>query len=82
LEVYGKNTDVLHAVWNNKILHFSSDPKPKEIDLPVSGTKVWGHRQLDEHFIDCILNNREPLVTMNDAIKAQLVAQEILNAKN
>jgi predicted dehydrogenase len=82
LEVYGKNTEVIHAVWNNKILHFTSDPKPKEIDLPVSGAKVWGHRQIDEHFIDCVLNNREPLVTVQDSIKAQLIAQEILKTTN
>lgn len=78
LEVYGDNTDVLHAIWNNKIIHFTSDPKPIEIDLQVSGTKVWGHRQLDEHFIDCILNNKEPQVTSEDAIKAQLIAEEIV----
>ena len=80
LEVYGDNTDVLHAIWNNKILHFTSDPKPIEIDLQVSGTKVWGHRQLDEHFIDCILNSKEPQVTSEDAIKAQLVAEEIVKS--
>ncbi|MGQ9680365.1 MAG: Gfo/Idh/MocA family protein [Candidatus Bathyarchaeia archaeon] len=78
LEVYGDNTDVLHAIWNNKIIHFTPDPKPIEIDLQVSGTKVWGHRQLDEHFIDCILNNKEPQITSEDAIKAQLIAEEIV----
>ncbi|MBS7631555.1 Gfo/Idh/MocA family oxidoreductase, partial [Candidatus Bathyarchaeota archaeon] len=80
LEVYGDNTDVLHAIWNNKIFHFTSDPKPIEIDLQVSGTKVWGHRQLDEHFIDCILNNKEPQVNSEDAIKAQLIAEEIVKS--
>lgn len=78
LEVYGDNTNVLHAIWNNKIIHFTPDPKPIEIDLQVSGTKVWGHRQLDEHFIDCILNNKEPQITSEDAIKAQLIAEEIV----
>jgi len=78
LEVYGDNTDVLHAIWNNKLIHYSTDPQPKETDLQVSGTRVWGHRQLDEHFIECILKNKEPQVTAEDAIKAQLIAQEIL----
>ena len=78
LEVYGDNTDVLHAIWNNKIIHFGTDPKPIEIDVPVSGTRVWGHRQLDEHFIECIQKNKEPMVTVEDAIKAQLIAEEIV----
>jgi len=76
LEVYGDNTNVLHAIWNNKILLFGKE-KTEEIDVPVSGTKVWGHRQLDEHFIECVLKNKRPKVTIKDAIIAQRIAQVI-----
>jgi predicted dehydrogenase len=78
LEVYGDNTSVLHAVWNDRILLYGSEPQPQETKLEVKGTRVWGHRQLDEHFIDCILHGKQPQVTVEDAAKAQEVAQKIV----
>ena len=77
LEVYGDNTNVLHAVWNNKIVLYRLDQEPQELDIPVKGASVWGHRQIDTHFIDCLLHDKEPLVTVEDAIKAQEIAQKI-----
>jgi len=77
LEVYGDNTNVLHAVWNNKIILYGPEQKPQEWDLDVKGARVWGHRQMDEHFIECILQNKKPQVSVEDAIKAQEVAQKI-----
>jgi predicted dehydrogenase len=77
LEVYGDNTNVIHAIWFNKILLYGQDEQPKEWDLDVKGTRVWGHRQLDTHFIDCILNHKKPQVTAEDAIKAIEIAQKI-----
>ena len=78
LEVYGDNTDVIHAIWFNKILLYGSGQQPQEWDLNVKGTRVWGHRQLDEHFIDCVLHNKKPQVTTEDAIKAEEVALKIV----
>jgi len=77
LEVYGDNTNVLHAIWNDKIVLYGSSQEPQEWNLQVKGTRVWGHRQIDEHFIECILHNRKPEVTVEDAIKAQEIAQKI-----
>ena len=77
LEVYGDNTNVIHAVWNNKIVLYKLDKEPQEMDIPVKGASVWGHRQIDTHFIDCLLNHKKPLVTVEDAIKAQETAQKI-----
>lgn len=78
LEVYGDNTDVIHAINFNKILLFGSGEQPQEWNLDVKGTRVWGHRQLDEHFIDCVLHNKKPQVTAEDAIKAEEVALKIV----
>ena len=78
LEVYGDNTNVLHVVWNNKIVVFGSDPERKEWDIPVRGTKVWGHYQLDNHFVECILQKKEPSVTVEDAIRAQEIAEKMV----
>jgi predicted dehydrogenase len=77
LEVYGDNTNVLHAIWNNKIILYDPNEKPKEWNLEVKGTRVWGHRQIDEHFIECILQHKQPQVTVEDAVKAQEIAQKI-----
>jgi predicted dehydrogenase len=77
LEVYGDNTNVLHAIWTNKIVVYGPDEQPKEWNLEVKGTRVWGHRQIDEHFIECILRKKQPEVTMDDAIKAIEIALKI-----
>ena len=78
LEIYGDNTNVLHAVWFNKIVVYGQEQQPQEWNLDVKGTKVWGHRQIDEHFIECILHNKKPQVTTEDAIKAIEVAQKMV----
>jgi len=78
LEVYGDNTDVIHAINFNRVLLYGSGEQPQEWNLDVKGTRVWGHRQLDEHFIDCVLHNKKPQVTAEDAIKAEEVALKIV----
>lgn len=77
LEVYGDNTDVIHGIWNNKIKLIGRGDEVKEIDVPVKGTRVWGHRQIDTHFIECLLNDKEPSVTLDDAIVAHMLADGI-----
>ena len=77
LEVYGDNTSILHAINADKILLYGEEQQPQEWHLEVKGTRIWGHRQLDEHFIDCILHNKRPQATVEDAIKAVEIAQKI-----
>lgn len=78
LEVYGDSTDVLHVVWNNKIIIYGSDPERREWDVPATGTAMWGHYQIDNHFIECILHGKQPLVTVEDAIRAQEIAGKMV----
>lgn len=82
LEVYGDNGNVLHVIWNNKIIIYGSDPERREWDIPVSGTRVWGHYQLDSHFIECILHGKQPSVTVEDAVKAQQIAEKMVKMSN
>jgi UDP-N-acetylglucosamine 3-dehydrogenase len=77
LEVFGDNANVLHGIGTDKLLLYRSDPTPQETNLEVKGARVWGHRQIDEHFIDCILNHRQPQATVNDAIKAVEIASKM-----
>jgi predicted dehydrogenase len=74
LEVFGDNTNVMHAIGTNKIITYGQDQTPQETNLEVKGARVWGHRQMDEHFIDCIIHNKQPQATVNDAIKAIEIA--------
>jgi len=78
LEVYGDSTNVLHAVLNNKIVLFGSDPEPKEIPVEAKGTRMWGHYQIDSHFVECVQQNKKPLVTVDDAIRTQEIAQKMV----
>jgi predicted dehydrogenase len=77
LEIYGDNTNVLHAIWNDKIVLYGSSQEPQEWNLQVKGTRVWGHRQIDEHFIDCILHGTQPQATVIDATKAIVTASKM-----
>lgn len=77
LEIYGDNTKVLHASSFNKILIYDYEDKPQEWNLDVKGTRVWGHRQIDEHFIECIMHKQQPQISSEDAIKAVEVAQKM-----
>ena len=79
LEVYGDNTNVLHASNTDKIVLYGSEQQPQEWKIEAKGTRVWGHRQLDEHFIECILQDKKPSVTSEDAVKAVTIAQKMVN---
>lgn len=78
LEVYGDNTNVLHSIWTDKIVLYGSEQQAQEWKLEVKGARVWGHRQIDEHFIECILQDKQPTVTSEDAIKAIVIAQKMV----
>ena len=77
LEVFGDNTCVLHAIGTNKIILYGPEQTSQELNIDVKGARVWGHRQIDEHFIDCIIHKKQPQVTVNDAIKAVATAGKI-----
>jgi len=48
----------------------------------VKGARVWGHRQLDEHFIDCVINKKKPQVTAEDGIIAVEIAKNIVKEQH
>jgi predicted dehydrogenase len=78
LEVMGDNMNGLVATGNNGLALHDSDPNQQEWIFREKGAKVWGHYQEDEHFVKSILQNKEPLITGEDALKAQEVATRIL----
>jgi len=80
LEIIGKNMKSLSARGNNTLALYGTDPDVQQWSFHEPGTKAWGHYQEDEHFIKCILQGKEPLVTAEDAKKAQEIATSIIES--
>lgn len=78
LEVYGDKTLHLQANWNDSLTLVGQNPERQEWMFREGGTKVWGHYQLDEYFIQCLLSKKKPKMTAEDAAKAIEVASKIV----
>ncbi len=78
LEVYGKKTFFLRADWNNLLTLTGEEGTKQEWKFTETGTKVWGHYQIDEHFIKCLRGEARPQVTVEDAVKAQEIAAKMV----
>jgi len=77
VEIIGKNHNSLRALGNNQLIFYDEEPNIHQWIFYERGTKVWGHYQQDEYFIRCILEDKEPTVTAEDARKSQEVALAI-----
>jgi predicted dehydrogenase len=79
LEIVGDNTHLLRANWNNELAMFAEDPGKSEWQFRESGGhRVWGHMQMDEHFVDCILAGRKPSILPEDGRRAVEIALKIV----
>lgn len=65
LEVYGTIGSL--KVTNDELILYKEDEMPKYIK-PAIGTSDFWKNQID-HFVDCIINEKEPLVTLREAEK-------------
>ena len=80
LEIIGDNTNSILSEENDRLTLFGADPQKQMWIFRESGAKVWGHYQEDEHFIQSILQNKQPDITTEDALRAQEVATKIMEA--
>jgi len=80
LEVIGEKTGSLSATGNDALTLFGSNPDSQRWTFRERGTKAWGHYQEDRHFIECVLQDRETIVTAEDARKAQEIALAIMRS--
>lgn len=81
LEVFGDNTKAIRANWNNSLTLTSEDETEKKtwsFDAEAKGTRAWGHRQMDQHFINCVLGKEKPTVSVDDALMVQSVASKMV----
>jgi predicted dehydrogenase len=77
LEILGDNTNSLTATNNDSVTLCADEPDEQHWTLREPGPRVWGHYQEDEHFVNCIANHKQPIMTGEDALKAQDVATKI-----
>ena len=77
LEILGDNTSSLTATNNDEITFYGEDPTDQHWIVREPGARIWGHYQEDQHFVECIVNKKKPIMTGEDAIKAQEVAHKI-----
>jgi predicted dehydrogenase len=81
LEVFGSNTKAIRANWNNSLTLTAENETEKKtwsFDAEAKGTKSWGHRQIDQHFVNCVLRKEKPVVTVDDAVKVQSIANKMV----
>lgn len=81
LEVLGGNMNSLVATGNDSLALYSNNPDKQEWIFKEKGPRVWGHYQEDEHFVMSILQDKEPNITGEDALRAQETATNILKGK-
>ena len=79
LEIIGSNTKALRTLWNNSLTLTGEDDAKETWQFDEKGTKAWGHRQIDEHFVECVLKRQKPSVTPDDAIEVQRIAKKMVN---
>ena len=78
LEIYGKKTYFLRADWNNLLSLTGEEGVKQEWSFTETGTRVWGHYQIDDHFIKCVRGEVEPQITVEDALKVQAAAGKMV----
>ena len=79
LEVIGDNTYSVRANWNNELAMFAEDPGKSEwVFRESGGHRVWGHMQMNEHWIDCLIAGRQPSITPEDGRRAVEIALKIV----
>ena len=77
LTVYGTQYEKTHNSFGEFVLKFGT---PKKQDIDVKKAEPLNVEL--EHFINCIKQNKNPLSTGEDAIKALSIALRIVNCRN
>ncbi len=80
LEIIGDKTHVLRTCDNHSVTLFGEEPAEAKWDVREPGARMWGHMQQDEHFVQCIREQRRPEITPADGRRAMEIAQQIAKA--
>lgn len=74
LRILFSDNKAIYALDNNVIELHQEDYDRRTWKFFATGTRVWGHQQLDRHFVNSILEGKTPSVTAVDGMKAVEVA--------
>jgi predicted dehydrogenase len=77
-EILGSNGKALVVEWNDTVTLYGKGDEREKWKLEPKGARVWGHRQLIDHFIQCCLGKEAPEFDYRDAIEAQRWAKKIV----
>ena len=80
LEVIGDQNNFVSAVNNDTCTLLASDPAKSEWKFKEPGPRMWGHAQMDEYFVRCVIEGTTPSITPEDGRKAMAVADIIAKA--
>jgi predicted dehydrogenase len=81
LEVVGNSTCMLSASGNDSLTLYADAPARTEWKLKEPGPRSWGHLQQDEHFVQCIRETKEPVISPEDGRRAMEIALQIAKAR-
>ncbi|HJM82254.1 MAG TPA: Gfo/Idh/MocA family oxidoreductase [Nitrospinota bacterium] len=70
MELVGENTNLITAIDTHTIKINTDDVHETVHKVQVGGPKVWGHYQMDEHFVSSILKGKAPEITPRDGLIA------------
>lgn len=76
-ELIGENTNILTAIDTHTIKLNTDDVYETVYKVDAPGTRMWGHYQEVEHFVDCLAKGKAPSVTPEDGRIATKAGIEI-----
>ncbi|MEM3017384.1 MAG: Gfo/Idh/MocA family oxidoreductase [Candidatus Bathyarchaeia archaeon] len=81
LELLFDSMNSLTTEGNDRVILCTAEPDRQEWRFREKGPRVWGHLQEDQHFVESILMKKRPIITPEDALKAQEAAAKIVKSR-
>jgi UDP-N-acetylglucosamine 3-dehydrogenase len=78
-DLMGVATENLTVMNNNGVLHLKDKWSPEE-RISFADNDMW--YQLNKHFVDCIRENKQPLISLEDGLKAIAVSEAAYQSLN
>jgi myo-inositol 2-dehydrogenase/D-chiro-inositol 1-dehydrogenase len=82
LRILFDDNKAIVALDNNEVEIHQEEYDVRTWKFFVTGTRVWGHQQLDRHFVTSIQRGKTPKVTAYDGMKAVEVATAMVKSSD
>ena len=77
IQINGSSGAVVKVNANETVTLCGDNPVKTEWNVKESGARMWGHVQQDEHFVQCLLEGRQPSIAPADGRIAMEIATQI-----